>query len=100
MGRSSRRLHPILLLSLVALLFSTAAAPVAAAPPKPPGPPASGCQLQSDKGAIQHVIYLQFDNVHFLRDNPNVPSDVEQMPHLYELPQGQRHASTRTTTPS
>ena len=24
----------------------------------------------------------QFDNVHFLRDNPNVPSDLEQMPNL------------------
>ena len=23
-----------------------------------------------------------FDNVHFVRDNPNVPSDLEQMPHL------------------
>src|SRR5262245_6386562 len=43
---------------------------------------ASGCQLHSAKGDIQHVIYLQFDNVHFLRDNPNVPSDLEQMPHL------------------
>ncbi len=31
---------------------------------------------------IKHVIYLQFDNVHFRRDNPNVPSDLEQMPHL------------------
>ena len=34
------------------------------------------------EGAIQHVIYVQFDNTHFLRDNPNVPSDVEQMPNL------------------
>jgi hypothetical protein len=25
---------------------------------------------------------LIFDNVHFLRDNPNVPSDLEQMPNL------------------
>jgi hypothetical protein len=40
------------------------------------------CQLGSPAGAVQHVIYLQFDNVHFLRDNPNVPSDLEQMPHL------------------
>jgi hypothetical protein len=31
---------------------------------------------------IKHVVYLIFDNVHFLRDNPNVPSDLEQMPHL------------------
>ena len=43
---------------------------------------ARGCQLHSAKGDIQHVIYLIFDNVHFLRDNPNVPSDLEQMPHL------------------
>src|SRR5436853_3753668 len=42
----------------------------------------SGCQLNSAKGNIQHVIYVQFDNTHFRRDNPNVPSDLEQMPHL------------------
>ena len=42
----------------------------------------SGCQLNSPKGNIKHVIYIQFDNTHFVRDNPNVPSDLEQMPHL------------------
>jgi hypothetical protein len=42
----------------------------------------SGCHLQSAKGDIQHVIYIQFDNTHFRRDNANVPSDLEQMPHL------------------
>jgi hypothetical protein len=41
-----------------------------------------GCVLNSANGAIQHVIYIQFDNVHFHRDNPNVPSDIEQMPNL------------------
>jgi hypothetical protein len=40
------------------------------------------CTLQSPSGAIQHVISIQFDNVHFTRDNPNVPSDLEQMPNL------------------
>jgi hypothetical protein len=40
------------------------------------------CQLNSARGDIQHVIYIQFDNVHLRRDNPNVPSDLEQMPHL------------------
>ena len=40
------------------------------------------CQLNSADGRIQHVIYIQFDNVHLTRDNPNVPSDLEQMPHL------------------
>src|SRR6266446_6892919 len=43
---------------------------------------ASGCQLNSAKGNVKHVIYVQFDNTHFTRDNPNVPSDLEQMPHL------------------
>jgi len=41
-----------------------------------------GCQLDSARGDIKHVIYIQFDNTHFRRDIPNVPSDLEQMPHL------------------
>jgi len=40
---------------------------------------ASGCQLGN---GIEHVFYVEFDNVHFARDNPNVPSDLEQMPNL------------------
>src|SRR5438128_7139331 len=51
---------------------------VTAAASKPPVATA-GCQLS---GAVKHVIYLVFDNTHFMRDNPNVPSDLEQMPHL------------------
>jgi hypothetical protein len=43
------------------------------------------CFLQSAQGAIKHVIYIQFDNVHFTRDNPSVPSDLEQMPHLLDF---------------
>src|SRR5499425_1932946 len=31
---------------------------------------------------IKHVVQIQFDNVHLRRDNPNVPSDLEQMPNL------------------
>jgi Type I phosphodiesterase / nucleotide pyrophosphatase len=34
---------------------------------------------------VKHVIYLQFDNTHFNRDNPNVASDLEQMPHLLDF---------------
>jgi hypothetical protein len=34
---------------------------------------------------VQHVINIVFDNVHFSRDNPNVPSDLEQMPHLLDF---------------
>src|SRR3954468_13287322 len=43
---------------------------------------APDCHLSSARGDIKHVIYIQFDNTHFLRDNANVPSDLEQMPHL------------------
>ncbi len=39
----------------------------------------SACSLAN---GIKHVISIQFDNVHFTRDNPNVPSDLEQMPNL------------------
>ena len=43
---------------------------------------ASGCQLNSPGGKIKHVVYLQFDNTHYARDNQSVASDLEQMPHL------------------
>ncbi|MGZ6729097.1 MAG: hypothetical protein ACXVFC_07305, partial [Gaiellaceae bacterium] len=47
------------------------------------GAPA-GCTLGGAGQAanIQHVIYLQFDNTHYNRDNASVASDLEQMPHL------------------
>jgi hypothetical protein len=31
---------------------------------------------------IKHVVQIGFDNTHFFRDNPNVPSDFELMPNL------------------
>jgi hypothetical protein len=45
----------------------------------------SGCHLNSADGAIKHIVHIQFDNVHFRRDNPNVPSDLEQMPALLDF---------------
>src|ERR1700747_3629521 len=45
-------------------------------------PAKAQCQLNSPTGKIKHVVYVEFDNVHFTRDNPNVPSDLEQMPNL------------------
>jgi hypothetical protein len=47
-----------------------------------PAPVQASCQLQSAGDKIKRVIFLQFDNVHLRRDNPDVPSDLEQMPHL------------------
>ncbi len=31
---------------------------------------------------VKHVVQISFDNVHFFRDNPNVPSDLQLMPNL------------------
>jgi hypothetical protein len=39
----------------------------------------SSCHLGH---GIKHVVTLMFDNVHFFRDNPNVQSDLQQMPNL------------------
>jgi hypothetical protein len=47
--------------------------------------PTSGCPLDAPGSRIKHIIYVQFDNVHFRRDNPRVPSDLELMPHLLDF---------------
>ncbi len=49
---------------------------------------AGSCQLGNKDGQIKHVIYLQFDNTHYRRDNPNIASDLEQMPHLLNFLKG------------
>jgi hypothetical protein len=59
----------------------------------------NSCQLNSSSGNVKHVIYIQFDNTHFLRDNPNVPSDLEQMPHLLNFIQGNGVLLTNHHTP-
>jgi hypothetical protein len=41
--------------------------------------PTTSCNLGN---GIKHVIELGFDNVHYFRDNPNVPSDMEMIPSL------------------
>lgn len=73
LARSMARLLALALLpaSIAGITAVTITAKSAAA--------STGCQLS---GPVKHVIYLVFDNTHFTRDNPNVPSDLEQMPHL------------------
>ncbi|TMF93069.1 MAG: hypothetical protein E6I10_13355 [Chloroflexi bacterium] len=75
LGRSMARLLALALLP--ASIAGITAVGVAAAKPSQA---VAGCQLSN--GPVKHVIYLVFDNTHFMRDNPNVPSDLEQMPHL------------------
>ena len=48
---------------------------------------------------IKHIVYIQFDNVHLRRDNPNVPSDLEQIPNLLHFLQSQGTLFTNHHTP-
>jgi hypothetical protein len=78
MRRLFVRLAAAVPLLTTSLSMAPQAAPISSAAP-------STCQFLSPSGgpsAIQHVIHVQFDNVHFRRDLPNVPSDLEQMPRL------------------
>jgi hypothetical protein len=59
---------------------------------------AAGCQLGAGH-QIKHIVYLQFDNVHLRRDNPNVPSDLEQMPNLLSFLQDKGTLLTNHHTP-
>jgi hypothetical protein len=62
-------------------------------------PAASTCALGANGAAVKHVIYIQFDNVHYTRDNPNVPSDLQQMPNLLKFITGSGTLLTREHTP-
>jgi hypothetical protein len=57
---------------------------------------AASCRL--DNG-IKHIVHIQFDNVHLRRDNPNVPSDLEQMPNLLGFLEDQGTLLTNHHTP-
>jgi hypothetical protein len=57
---------------------------------------AASCPLGN---GLQHVVYIQFDNLHLERDNPNVPSDLEQMPTLLNFLQGKGRFLTNHHTP-
>src|SRR5260370_18344908 len=66
----------------------------------------AACGLQSADNGIKHVVHIQFDNVHLRRDNPNVPSDLEQMPNLLNFIQkncavtGNHHPPLISHTPT
>jgi hypothetical protein len=70
-GRLAAGLASILLFSVLPCGFAAAQS--------------TGCPLNSPGADIRHIVYIQFDNVHLERDNPNVPSDLEQMPNLLKF---------------
>ncbi len=76
-----------------ALPPASAGAKIAAAPAPAPASASGGCQLNSTRGKISHVVTIIFDNTHFKRDplrdgTTPVPSDLEQMPHLLNFIKG------------
>ncbi|WP_157537909.1 hypothetical protein [Kitasatospora azatica] len=94
------RTSKMLALSLAAGLgFGMVGAGAATADPGQNRHDRTNCQISADGRDVKHVIYLQFDNVHFTRDNPNVPSDLEQMPHLLDFLESNGSLSTNHHTP-
>jgi hypothetical protein len=92
-ARHLRSVPSIVIISLAALFGSVAQA-------RDGGGQTNGrFQLGTREHPIQHVIYLQFDNVHLRRDNPNVPSDLEQMPNLLSFLEQQGTVLTNHHTP-
>lgn len=77
--RRSMLIRSGLVLAVVAALAAAVVASSPAGSLSAKSRTTSTCQLGN---GIQHVVEIVFDNVHFARDNPNVPSDLEQMPHL------------------
>jgi hypothetical protein len=55
-----------------------------------------GCQLGN---GIRHIVQIGFDNVHFFRDNPNVPSDLELLPNLLNFIEGNGVLLSNNHTP-
>src|ERR1700761_1753634 len=86
---------------LATTLIAAAAAAFAASPAKPdkPAPLQASCHFQSAGNKIKRVVFLTFDNVHLRRDNPNVPSDLEQMPNLLNFLQENGTVSGNHFTP-
>jgi hypothetical protein len=91
-----------------ALVLGMAAGPAGAAPAAFSTPAAAGrvaapaattCALGTNGMSVKHVIYIQFDNVHYTRDNPNVPSDLEQMPNLLNFITGNGTLISHEHTP-
>jgi hypothetical protein len=99
MRRTRTRASAVALAVAAATVGTTAAMSGPASADGRWGGPAGGCRLGAGNAAVKHVIYLQFDNVHFTRDNPNVPSDLEQMPHLLDFLKSQGTLDDNHHTP-
>src|SRR6476660_923367 len=77
--RPGKRLRGAAGVATIVLVTASGVAALASEQTAAAAPPASTCQLGN---GVKHVVTLVFDNVHYFRDNPNVPSDLEQIPNL------------------
>jgi hypothetical protein len=101
-GRSSSRVLTILAAGALGIgLFTsaTAAANVVRGAARAGQADRTDSCVLGPSGSVKHVIYMQFDNVHYTRDNPNVPSDLEQMPNLLNFITGKGTLITHEHTP-
>ena len=73
------------------------AAAASSARPTPVAGAASSCQLGH---GVKHVVNIIFDNVHFNRDNPNVPSDLQMIPNLEKFIENNGALLSNNHTPS
>ncbi|HEV2036877.1 MAG TPA: hypothetical protein VGU71_22225, partial [Candidatus Dormibacteraeota bacterium] len=91
-----KRLFRLVVVAAVSVGWMVAAPPVAFAEETPTESEATTCELGN---GVKHVVNVVFDNTHFTRDNPNVPSDLEQMPHLLNFIKGKGTLLTNEHTP-
>jgi hypothetical protein len=91
-----RRLIKLFVVAAVAMGWQVAAPAATLAHEQPSKSAESTCELGN---GVQHVINVVFDNTHFVRDNPNVPSDLQQMPALLNFITGQGSLLTNEHTP-
>jgi len=91
-----KRLIRLVVVAAVAMGWQVAAPAATFANEEPNKSAQSSCDLGN---GVQHVINVVFDNTHFTRDNPNVPSDLQQMPALLNFLQGQGTLLTNEHTP-
>jgi hypothetical protein len=91
-----KRLIRLVVVAAVAMGWQVAVPAATLANTAPTQSAASSCNLGN---GVQHVVNLVFDNTHFTRDNPNVPSDLEQMPALLNFITGQGTLLTNEHTP-
>src|SRR6202171_4586961 len=91
-----KRLIKLFVVAAVAMGWQVAAPAATLAHEQPSKSAESTCELGN---GVQHVINVVFDNTHFVRDNPNVPSDLQQMPALLNFITGQGSLLTNEHTP-